>query len=504
MIHFRDFLVLNNLLDTEFHILGKGSSLSLYKAGENENKTTISLNHVVRDTHVKIAHMIDIDVLYDIQDVVEENAEYLLLPFYPHVNNSPSHKNLKNFIQEIDVLDRYQKRGRLLWYNLRTTWKLKWPYHISTNGHFSGDVVVGLLASSGVKKIKIAGIDGGTSYNQRFQDLNEKTLLSNGKASFDLQFEFMRDKIMNNDLQFSSVTDEYPIRVFIATTEDQMLATKVLEYSIKRHTEKDVEIFPMHLSNISYDEPNNIENRQRTPFSFQRFLIPQLCNYQGKGIYLDSDMQVFTDINNLWALPMGGNDLLTVKDKKDEGRRMHFSVMLLNCKALDWKITDVIEGLDSGKFNYHELMHDMVLANNISADIDAGWNCLEYFDKKASKLVHYTDMATQPWVSFENHIGSLWTAELRQAIDEGFIDTDYVKKHIENGWVRPSLLWQVENKKDKLTRAEKSFLKKLDKGFIAPYHSLNCAQGALNSSIVGRVKAGLKRRGRETLHRLMG
>ena len=44
----------------------------------------------------------------------------------------------------------------------------------------------------------------------------------------------------------------------------------------------------------------------RTGFSFSRFRIPQLCNWTGRGIYLDADMLVFTDIARLWQTDMQG------------------------------------------------------------------------------------------------------------------------------------------------------------------------------------------------------
>ena len=62
--------------------------------------------------------------------------------------------------------------------------------------------------------------------------------------------------------------------------------------------------------------PLAVENRPRTPFSFQRFLIPELCGYSGKAIYLDADMQVFRDIRELWNYDFSGCDLQTVRAAK--------------------------------------------------------------------------------------------------------------------------------------------------------------------------------------------
>ena len=59
---------------------------------------------------------------------------------------------------------------------------------------------------------------------------------------------------------------------------------------------------PLHEATIPIPTPATPANRPRTPFSFQRFLIPELCGFKGRGIYVDSDMQVFEDIRGLWKV----------------------------------------------------------------------------------------------------------------------------------------------------------------------------------------------------------
>ena len=78
------------------------------------------------------------------------------------------------------------------------------------------------------------------------------------------------------------------VRVYVGTDRSQVLAVKVLEHSIKRHTKLDVVVHPM--LDLPIKQPLDPRNWQRTGFSFSRFCIPKLSNYSGKAINLDADM----------------------------------------------------------------------------------------------------------------------------------------------------------------------------------------------------------------------
>lgn len=297
---------------------------------------------------------------------------------------------------------------------------------------------------------------------------------------------------MEKNTNVGRLDEEYPIRVYVATQEEQMLATKILEYSIKKRTDKPVEVIPMHTQGISYREPKDPDNKQRTPFSFQRFLIPQLNNYQGKAIYLDSDMQVFKDINDLWSIPMGDNDVLTVIPAEGEGRRLQFSVMLLDCSKLDWKIGDIIERLDNGEFNYKQLMDDMPIAKSIGVKIPKEWNCLEWYKEGVTALWHCTDMETQPWVNRGNPNCNIWMQDLFDAIDEGVVTIDYIQDHINKSWLRPSLMYQIEHRiLDSLNLPKEAV--KLDTGYWAPFEELTHFNSRPYDNIAQKIKVKLKK-----------
>src|SRR5207249_1624073 len=145
--------------------------------------------------------------------------------------------------------------------------------------------------------------------------------LANSRSSFNRQFEEIARIIMTTSVDYAPLDVESPVRIYVAATDAQMLAVKVLEFSIKKHASVSVEVTPLHTTGLAIPVPKDARNLPRTPFSFQRFLIPALKGYRGRAIYLDSDMQVFRDIRELWTLPFDGADLLTVREPEQSGRR---------------------------------------------------------------------------------------------------------------------------------------------------------------------------------------
>ena len=451
-------------------ILGKGPSFAKRHQYDLSQFHTISLNHAAREQPVTVAHVIDADVLQDCGEAIEQNAGVLVMPWTPHFNNVATEVTLEDLFDKIALLRKLNEEGRLLWYNLFTALVAREGSPIVPVRWFSAEAVLSLLAMSGARQVRSLGVEGGTTYSGEFADLENKTLLANGHEGFDRQLPEIAKILVRTGIDYSPLDVESPVRVYVGTGEEQMLAVKVLEYSIRKHASMAVEVFPLHRAGagIQIPMPKDLENAPRTPFSFQRFLIPQLAGQRGRAIYLDSDMQLFTDIRQLWTLPLDGADLLAARNAGDSERKPQFSVMLLDCEALGWDIRDIVRRLDNGELNYARLMFEMAVARRIRADISPEWNSLEHYEEGKTALVHYTDMPTQPWVSRDNPLGYLWTRDLIEAIDSGFISNDYVRDHVTRGWVRPSLLFQIELRLEdtlELPREASS----LDDTFVPPY-----------------------------------
>lgn len=243
------------------------------------------------------------------------------------------------------------------------------------------------------------------------------------------------------------------IRVYVGADRSQQLAIKVLEYSIRRHTSTTIEVIPM--IDLHVPTPKDPRNGQRTGFSYSRFCIPKLADYSGRAIYMDADMQVFKDIQELWELPFNGKkvlvqqevkhlDVTMAKDNAPKARIKQCAVMLLDCSQLNWDINAIVNDMDEGCYTYEQLMYEMCILKEeeVGYAIPFEWNSLEYFDSN-TRLTHYTDMGTQPWVSTNNPNGHIWFAEVRRMLADGALNLATLDEEVRLGYFRPSLLRDI-------------------------------------------------------------
>lgn len=472
-------------------ILGKGPSFAARHDYDLKRYHTISLNHVVREEQVTIAHIIDFDVVDACGEALIDNAQAVVLPWVPHVNHRPGVKNLAELAQTHPLLRRMNDQGRLLWYNHSKARQRNGESPVVRVKFFSAVAALNLLVLAGVRTIRSLGVDGGAEYSNEFDDLKDKTLLANSRSSFDRQFEEIAHTVASTGIDYAPLNVASPARVYVGATSQEMLPVKVLEHSIRKHASMTVEIIPLYLSKIPIPLPKDRKNQPRTPFSFQRFLIPALMEYRGRAIYLDSDMQVFKDIRTLWTMPFKGADLLNVGTGDGVERPPQFSVMILNCETLDWDINAIIRSLDEDRLTYDQLLYRMALAKNIRGDIGAEWNSMEHFSRKNTALLHFTDMSTQPWVSRENPLGYLWVADLIEAIERGAVSARLVEEEVAAGHVRPSLLYQIEKRvHESLLLPRKA--RQMDSKFRPPYRALRTGSSSLRRQAGHRLRAWVR------------
>lgn len=87
-----------------------------------------------------------------------------------------------------------------------------------------------------------------------------------------------------------------PIRIFIGYDPRQPIAYHVLCSSILSRASRPVAITPLLLHTLP------IERVGLTEFTYARYLVPYLCNYEGRALFLDSDMLVLGDVAELFSL----------------------------------------------------------------------------------------------------------------------------------------------------------------------------------------------------------
>ncbi len=195
------------------------------------------------------------------------------------------------------------------------------------------------------------------------------------------------------------------IRIFIGFTRVEPVEYNVLQHSINRRSTSPVAFTPLnldHLKDVFHREQHPL---QTTEFSFSRFLVPYLCNYEGWAIFMDNDMLVLDDITNLWNLrddkyavmcvhhnhvPKSTTKLMdqpqTFYEKKNWS-----SVMLFNCKkckSLTPEYVNNASGLELHRFKWLE-------SEDLIGEIPLKWNYLvDYNETIPSNQIsnlHYTE-----------------------------------------------------------------------------------------------------------------
>jgi len=220
-----------------------------------------------------------------------------------------------------------------------------------------------------------------------------------------------------------------PIRVFVGGTDEHRLAAKVLEYSILEHASRDVE-FHM-IADCGVPHPD-IGRLTPTSFSLQRFMIPEICNFTGRAIYLDSDMIVRTDIAALFDSPFPPGAMV------QSCPGWQSAVMLIDCR-IGWKVAEIGDRIQRGEWKYPSVSSLKVFGETIiSRTLPKQWNCMDV-PCNPCYLLHYTGMRTQPWLYAKHEHGWIWEQGLSAALSAGFIHSQDVMDAINAGYVRPSL-----------------------------------------------------------------
>ncbi|QOI69149.1 putative glycosyltransferase [Pelagibacter phage Mosig EXVC030M] len=201
------------------------------------------------------------------------------------------------------------------------------------------------------------------------------------------------------------------INIFIGYDNKERVAYNVLSHSIIQNSTKPVAITPIALNNLKDDFVRERNSLSSTEFSFSRFMIPHLMNYQGWALFMDCDMLMFEDVAELWrmrddskAIQVCKHDYVPKEKTKFLGqtqtaypKKNWSSFMLMNCKKCTTLTPDYVNkasGLELHQFKWLE-------GDHLIGDLPLEWNWLvgEYEFKDDVKNVHYTKGG--PW--FEDY-----------------------------------------------------------------------------------------------------
>ncbi len=194
--------------------------------------------------------------------------------------------------------------------------------------------------------------------------------------------------------------------VYIGYDSNETVALWTLAHSIISRSSRPVRIVPIVLGQTPLTRPR--AEFQATEFSFSRFLVPWMCDFEGKALFLDSDMLCMADICELWDMPLD-RAVAVVKHNYRPNMENKFlnqpqsnypkknwsSVVVFNnplCKALTPERVDTATGAYLHQFQWVE--YGDVEEYSMIGELPREWNHLVGEENqgniKDAKIIHYT------------------------------------------------------------------------------------------------------------------
>lgn len=223
------------------------------------------------------------------------------------------------------------------------------------------------------------------------------------------------------------------LRVFIGFDAREAVAYHVLSHSILTRASGPVAITPLVRTSIpGFERPRGLLDS--TDFSISRFMVPSLCEYEGRAVYMDCDMLVQCDLYKLlWdmlkhpdaAVHVVKHNYVPKGVIKMDGQgqiaypRKNWSSFMVfenrRCRVLTPEYVDSAPGLELHRFAW--------LDDSEIGSLPLEWNWLvgEYPPDATVKVLHYT--LGGPWFPEQQNCdhADLWLNEWAKTtgLDEG-------------------------------------------------------------------------------------
>jgi hypothetical protein len=241
-----------------------------------------------------------------------------------------------------------------------------------------------------------------------------------------------------------------PVRIFIGSGEASALERKTLIYSLRKHTRRPLDLYVFngtHNAVEHNDDPPQlapmslrVKYQNFTEFSLYRFLIPQLCQHQGRAIFIDSDTVCRADIGELFDAPMDGAAMMCTKAYGTD--TWGPSVLLMDCSQCRFDLEQIVDEIEAGHYSYADFTQFgppfLACHPHVIHQLDPHWNVFDRYDEN-TKVIHYTNLMTQPWKHAGHPCGELWFRYFREAVASGFISDVDIQKATWRGYARPDI-----------------------------------------------------------------
>ena len=205
-----------------------------------------------------------------------------------------------------------------------------------------------------------------------------------------------------------------PLKIFIGWDSREDIAYQVAKYSIERHASVPVDIQPLKQNelrkNFLYWRP--VDTLSSTEFTFTRFLIPELMEYNGWALFIDCDFVadadvklLFDQVDDNFAVMCAQHDYTPKETIKMDGQVQHIyprknwsSMMLVNCSHPSNRALtkELVNNSETGGAYLHRFSW---LDDSEIGAISHEWNWLVGWYKEPEdgcpKFLHYTEGG--PW-----------------------------------------------------------------------------------------------------------
>lgn len=246
------------------------------------------------------------------------------------------------------------------------------------------------------------------------------------------------------------------LRVFVGSGDASRIERGVLEYSLARRSSHPYELYIYNGTRGEVECGGEVVWRREhlapvrghkfaTEFSLFRYLVPELCGFEGRAVYLDSDMIALGDLAELahWPLPDGAWFAAVPEAYPEIGpHRWALSVMVMDCSRCRFDLPAIVAGIEQGAYSYSEFsqMAPRFLARHPIpiATLARDWNRFDDQDDQ-TRLIHYTDLDRQPWRFTYHPAGQLWHDHFQRALEAGVLTDELVDQAIARRHVRPDL-----------------------------------------------------------------
>ena len=218
------------------------------------------------------------------------------------------------------------------------------------------------------------------------------------------------------------------MKVFIGWDSREDIAYQVCKSSITTRNEN-VEVIPLKTEELRKADiyTRDVDPLSSTEFTFTRFLVPHLMNYNGWAVFCDCDFVFVEDIEKLfnlahnqdYAVMVVQHDYQPTNSIKMDGKTQHVyprknwsSLILFNCGHPSNALLtpDVVNKASGAYLHRFQWLKDEEIGY-----LSPEWNWLVGWYKEPDhgkpKAIHYTEGG--PWFPNYKHCeyGAVWTEE---------------------------------------------------------------------------------------------